>query len=157
VTRAVVLGGGGPVGIGWESGLLVGLAADGVDISAADAVFGTSAGSFVGAQLALGVVLAEAVSLLSATRAAVPTPSESNAMAERMQDLMAAITTAVLSEGPPEEARRAIGRLSLEASVPSEEEFLGFFSVLESSPWPERFACTAVDTATGDFVVWRSG
>jgi NTE family protein len=67
MTRALVLGGGGPVGIGWESGLAVGLASKGVDISAADAVFGTSAGSFVGAQLALGVDLAEAVSVLSAT------------------------------------------------------------------------------------------
>jgi NTE family protein len=153
----VVLGGGGPVGIGWEAGLLVGLAAEGVNIDGADAIFGTSAGSFVGAQLALGVDLAEVVSALATTRAVVASQSGSTAMAERMQQLMAAITKAALSEGAPEEARRAIGRLSLEATVPTEEEFLGFFAVLEHSPWPERFACTAVETATGEFVVWSQG
>ena len=52
--RALVLGGGGPVGIAWESGLIAGLAEAGVDLSTADFVIGTSAGSFVGAYLAAG-------------------------------------------------------------------------------------------------------
>ena len=54
-TKALVLGGGGPVGIAWESGLLSGFAEAGVDLSDADFILGTSAGSFVGAQLAMGV------------------------------------------------------------------------------------------------------
>src|SRR5437763_5235122 len=54
MTRALVLGGGGPVGIAWESGLIAGLAQGGVDLSQADFTMGTSAGSFVGARLALG-------------------------------------------------------------------------------------------------------
>ena len=54
-TRALVLGGGGPVGIAWESGLIAGLEADGVMLGEADLIVGTSAGSMVGAQLALGV------------------------------------------------------------------------------------------------------
>jgi NTE family protein len=41
----LVLGSGGPVGIGWEAGLLVGIVENGVDIRKADAVIGTSAGS----------------------------------------------------------------------------------------------------------------
>ena len=53
-TRALVLGGGGPVGIAWEKGLLAGLAAEGVDVEAADHILGTSAGSVVGAELASG-------------------------------------------------------------------------------------------------------
>src|SRR6476619_245244 len=53
-TRALVLGGGGPVGIAWESGLLAGLAKAGVDLGQADFILGTSAGAFVGARLALG-------------------------------------------------------------------------------------------------------
>jgi NTE family protein len=152
-----VLGGGGPVGIGWESGLAVGLAGRGVDVAAADAIYGTSAGSFVGAQLALGVDIAETVAQLAATRAAVLSANESASMAERMQALMTAITTAALSDTPPEEARRALGRLSVESNVPSEKEFLGFFGVLEGREWPDRFACTAVDTASGEFVVWKAG
>ncbi|MFE6171375.1 patatin-like phospholipase family protein [Streptomyces sp. NPDC056464] len=46
---AVVLGGGGAVGIGWQAGLLTGLAEGGCDLSGADLVVGTSAGALVGA------------------------------------------------------------------------------------------------------------
>ena len=56
MTRAVVLGGGGPVGVGWESGLAVGLAEAGVALGAADLVVGTSAGSIVGARLPSGSI-----------------------------------------------------------------------------------------------------
>ena len=51
MSRALVLGGGGPVGIGWQAGLLAGLADSGVMLRQADLVVGTSAGSVVGAQL----------------------------------------------------------------------------------------------------------
>jgi NTE family protein len=47
---AIVLGGGGVTGIAWEIGVLAGLLDAGVDLGA-DAVFGTSAGSFVGTAL----------------------------------------------------------------------------------------------------------
>jgi NTE family protein len=50
---AIVLGGGGVTGIAWEIGVLAGLLGAGVDLGA-DAVFGTSAGAFVGAALAAG-------------------------------------------------------------------------------------------------------
>ncbi len=52
--RALVLGGGGAVGVAWESGLLAGLAEAGLDLSGADFILGTSAGSVVGSQLAMG-------------------------------------------------------------------------------------------------------
>src|SRR5687768_10690370 len=52
--RALVLGGGGITGIGWELGLLAGLAEAGLDLSGADLVVGTSAGSVVGAKLTSG-------------------------------------------------------------------------------------------------------
>ena len=54
MTRALVLGGGGPVGIAWESGLAVGLAQAGVAWRDADLIVGTSAGSAVGARLRRG-------------------------------------------------------------------------------------------------------
>jgi len=56
--RALVLGGGGLAGIAWEVGVLVGLAEGGVDLSLADRVVGTSAGSVVGTLLTTGVDLA---------------------------------------------------------------------------------------------------
>jgi NTE family protein len=156
VTRALVLGGGGPVGIGWESGLAVGLHGQGVDLAAADAVYGTSAGSFVGAQLVLGLDLATTVAQLIGTRAPVLAARLGPSMGERMQALITAITTAAVSDMPPDEVRRMLGRMSLESQVPSEEEFLGFFEVLKGRQWPERFACSAVDTATGEFVLWQA-
>src|SRR6516162_186427 len=54
MTRALILGGGGPVGIAWETGLIAGLAEEGVDVASADFIMGTSAGSYVGSQLAMG-------------------------------------------------------------------------------------------------------
>lgn len=50
-TRGLVLGGGGITGIAWETGLLWGLAEAGVDLTGADRIVGTSAGSIVGAQI----------------------------------------------------------------------------------------------------------
>jgi hypothetical protein len=54
----LVVGGGGVTGVGWELGLLCGLAAAGVAVDAADVAAGTSAGSVVGL-LCSGVPLDE--------------------------------------------------------------------------------------------------
>ena len=59
MTRALVLGGGGPVGVAWEVGLIAGLEQEGVRLADADLFVGTSAGSIVGAMLALGRPTAE--------------------------------------------------------------------------------------------------
>ena len=55
--RGLVLGGGGITGIAWETGLLLGLQDLGVDVTVADAIVGTSAGSVVGAQITTGLSL----------------------------------------------------------------------------------------------------
>ncbi|WP_274653296.1 hypothetical protein [Paenibacillus humicola] len=55
--RALVLGGGGPVGRAWESGLAAGLLAHSIDLAGADLIIGTSAGAIVGAEIALGLDL----------------------------------------------------------------------------------------------------
>ncbi len=52
--QALVLGGGGVVGVAWETGLIGGLLDHGVDLRAAEAIVGTSAGSMVGTRLAAG-------------------------------------------------------------------------------------------------------
>ncbi|WP_222847623.1 patatin-like phospholipase family protein [Nocardioides dongxiaopingii] len=59
-TRGLVLGGGGGItGIAWETGLLWGLAEAGVDLTDAERVVGTSAGSIVGAQVTSSTPLEE--------------------------------------------------------------------------------------------------
>jgi len=55
--RALVLGGGGVVGVAWETGVMAGLREAGVDPTEVfDAVVGTSAGAIVGAQMLAGVL-----------------------------------------------------------------------------------------------------
>jgi NTE family protein len=54
---ALVLGGGGITGIAWEIGVLAGFADAGIDLTGADLVVGTSAGSVVGAQVTGGAEL----------------------------------------------------------------------------------------------------
>ncbi|WP_368858090.1 patatin-like phospholipase family protein, partial [Streptomyces sp. IpFD-1.1] len=49
------LGGGGPVGGAWLTGMLAGLAEAGVDVGEADVVSGTSAGAVFGARILCGV------------------------------------------------------------------------------------------------------
>ena len=58
-SRGLVLGGGGITGIAWETGLLWGLAEAGLDLTGADRIVGTSAGSIVGAQITSDLGLEE--------------------------------------------------------------------------------------------------
>ena len=54
------------MGIGWESGIVSGLMEGGVDLLQADLIVGTSAGSFVGANLAMGRNVAHLVEMFIA-------------------------------------------------------------------------------------------
>ena len=49
--RALVLGGAGSVGNAWEIGVIVGLFEAGLDVTEADLIIGTSAGSTAAAQI----------------------------------------------------------------------------------------------------------
>jgi NTE family protein len=51
----LVLGGGGDWGVGWMTGVAMGLLENGVDLRDVDWLIGTSAGALVGAQLATGL------------------------------------------------------------------------------------------------------
>lgn len=157
--RAVVLGGGGPVGVAWELGLAAGLAAGGIDLAAADLVVGTSAGSITGAMLTGGddpaVLVAEVEAMFSASAGTSGADQVSqSALAEFME-----LTFAWGTIGDDQVARSAhaerIGQFALAATTMPEDTFVGTIgSVLAGRPWPEQFACTAVDTATGRFQVW---
>src|SRR4051794_37096025 len=71
-TSALVLGGGGPVGIAWEAGLLTGLARHGADPARAARVLGTWAGSVGGAALTAGGDRAELPHRMGGPRADAP-------------------------------------------------------------------------------------
>jgi NTE family protein len=169
MTRALVLSGGGPVGIAWEAGLLAGLAEGGVDLATADYILGTSAGSFVGSQLAMGrkagdmagAILAEA-ERVSAAVAAGSRPNTGGGGAPNLGLLFQKMAEARSGERDPKEVRREIGQFALEAKTMDEESFIKSFGrQLSETPdgaWPSRgYACTAVDAETGEFVVWDAG
>lgn len=148
---ALVLGGGGITGIAWEIGLMAGLADAGLDLSGADLVVGTSAGSVVGARLATGEDLAEMYA-----RQLQPATGEKALRLNRAT--LAQFGWAMLrSRGRDLEFRRRIGALALAAEkaglTPSEQERLDVFeALLGGRDWPERgLTITAVDAETGEF------
>jgi NTE family protein len=156
--RALVLGGGGPVGVAWESGLIAGLAEAGVDLSVADFIMGTSAGSFVGAFLAAGRSPAEVVAPFLGD--AMPSsPSEMLTSPPDLLPLIGKMMDSYAGVRPNAEVLAEIGSWALQASVLTEEAYLSSFGrSLASFPegyWPERrYACTAVDAESGAFVQW---
>ncbi len=161
--KALVLGGGGPVGIAWESGLLTGFAAAGVDLSDADFILGTSAGSFVGAQLAMGAKPASLAAPFLAMADAPPKPrTEPRDPARPAPDLtllMRKMAEAASGVRPAQEVRAEIGAWALEQSPMSEDAFIQsfgrFLAELPADAWPRKgYACTAVDAADGSFRLW---
>jgi NTE family protein len=150
MSRALVLGGGGPVGIGWESGLAVGLATAGVDLGAADFIVGTSAGSVVGAGLALQLDPAAAVASVS-----LPLPLTAGGSAG-IEDLMTALAGAAARGLSPEAERVELGQLALGAATIDEDAFVAapVFARADGSQWPPSFRCTTIDTRTGALQVW---
>jgi NTE family protein len=165
MSRALVLGGGGPVGIAWEAGLLAGLAEGGVNLAEADYIMGTSAGSVVGALIAMGreardiagPIIAEA----DRPREIPQQVAENRTGAPNMMVLFQKMQEAASGERDPQEVRREIGAFSLEAQTVEEESFIGGFgrqlATAGEGAWPGHgYACTAVDTATGEFVVWNA-
>ena len=69
--RALVFGGGGSAGNAWEVGVIAGLLDAGLDVTGADLIIGTSAGSTAAAQITSTTRPAE---LLAGILAAAPRP-----------------------------------------------------------------------------------
>lgn len=147
---ALVLGGGGPVGIAWETGVLGGLRASGVDVSGAEIIVGTSAGSVVGAQLARGLDMSEEYErLLAAGDQRRVAPMEPD-----LETVQRIFTLWGSFDEMNQEACRGIGALALQAKTAPEEAFLSAF-VLDDRTWPPGpLVTTAVDCATGAFATF---
>jgi len=172
MSRALVLGGGGPVGIAWEAGLIAGLAEGGVDLAEADFIMGTSAGSFVGSQLAMGrkasemaaAIVAEAERQRSVAQIATPPAGggadrEERRPAPNLAPLMRMMQEAAAGTRDPKEVRKEIGAFALGANTVDEATFIKSFgrqlSGEQAEGWPAKpYACTAVDAESGEFVVW---
>lgn len=161
MTRALVLSGGGSVGIAWQTGLAAGLARKGVQLAEADFILGTSAGSAVGAQLALGTDLEERIDRYrepsTGTSAAARTAAAGSPGAPASTGWMVALMKVMAEAAANEDevaGRATIGRFALDADALPEDQFVDGFGYVRTDAWPERYACTAVEAETGDFVVW---
>lgn len=154
-TRALVLGGGGLAGIAWHVGILAGLADRGLDVTDADFIVGTSAGSTVAAQVASGMPIDECfrrqVDPTFQNRELRPTLS--------VTDLWDTMLRLVEEVDDPAELRRRIGSVALAADTVAEPVRRAVVAGrLPSDDWPEqRMATVAIDALTGDRRVFERG
>ncbi|HVP05679.1 MAG TPA: patatin-like phospholipase family protein [Dehalococcoidia bacterium] len=148
---ALVLGGGGALGISWETGVLAGLQRSGVDVTGADLLVGTSAGSVVASQIAQGHTLD---SLVARHLEARPDGIEAN-MEFDVQNLMTIFQRWAALPEVTEAACAEIGAMALASMTVSEDRWIASFEDLVDPDWPERdLLLTTVDAVTGVFRAW---
>ncbi|GAA3543027.1 patatin-like phospholipase family protein [Nonomuraea rosea] len=146
--RALVLGGGGVAGIAWETGVLAALADGGVDVTTADRIIGTSAGSTVAAQITSGLSLSEL--LARQIDPARQTPELASGVP--MDQLWAQFQRIYEGTSDPAAQRRELGALALNAATVSEAERRAVIEArLPVHRWPERdLVIVAVEALTGE-------
>ncbi|WP_280364581.1 patatin-like phospholipase family protein [Nocardia wallacei] len=144
---ALVLGGGGPVGISWMAGLVTGVRAAGVDPGRADRFVGTSAGAVVGAVLAGDGDIAR---LLTPPRDGTP-PLRVDAA--KLAEIFATLADRALA---PAQARRRVGELAIAAQAGDPEEHVARMAALVGlTRWPRRdLVITSIDIGSGDLRTW---
>jgi NTE family protein len=149
--RALVLGGGGIAGIAWMTGLLLGLAEAGQDISQADLVIGTSAGSTVAAQLASGLPLSDLYA-----RQTDPALQSREIAAEIDLENFGQENGEFGAAATPEEMLRAAGAFALKATtVPEADRRAAIESRLPSYDWPAwPLKISAIDCESGELRVF---
>jgi len=167
--RALVLGGGGSTGNAWLIGVIAGLSDAGVDLTDADLIIGTSAGSTAAAQIA-GAAPTE---LLAAIRAAAPqqrtgpvgTHPPSDPAGRRVPirpvvDHMERTSRITAAAEDAADMRRRMGAAALDMDAASDGSGQARWRAtvaarLPSRRWPQRTVLiTAVDAHTGEPVVF---
>ncbi len=148
---SLVLAGGGVTGIAWETGVLLGLRDEGVDlVSRVDRVIGTSAGSVVGAQFLGGPDLEDLFAAQVADEHHEINPDLDLDLLMRVFGLMVDGGTTT------NEQRRHIGELALGATTVEESTRRRVIEHrLSGVDWPVRdLVVTAIDAHSGEFVTW---
>jgi NTE family protein len=151
--RALVLGGGGIAGAAWMTGLLRGLAEAGQDVTGADLVVGTSAGSTVAAQLGSGLPLSDLYA-----RQTDPALQSREIAADVNFDEFGSFGAPDGSGAPPtpEKMLLAAGAFALSAkTVPEADRRAVIASRLPFYDWPGwPLKLTAVDCESGELRVF---
>ena len=161
--RALVLGGGGSAGNAWEIGVIAGLFEAGLDVTEADLIIGTSAGSTAAAQITSGTrrpnCLPPSLPLRPGHRLvrSDPTGTCSDWPASNHMERTSAIIGAAEDAA---DMRRRMGAAALETDAASDGSVQTQWRAivaarLPSQHWPQRpMLIPAVDARTGEPVVF---
>ena len=161
--RALVLHGGGSAGNAWEIGVVAGLLDAGLDVTEADLIIGTSAGSTAAAQ----ITSAPPAELLAAILSAAPQPPAGpagpgggRAPVGPTANHMEITSRIIAAAADAADMRRRMGAAALETDAASDgsaqtRRRATVAARLPSQRWPEQaILITAVDAHTGEPVVF---
>jgi NTE family protein len=161
--RALVLHGGGSAGNAWEIGIIAGLLDAGLDVTEADLIIGTSAGSTAAAQ----ITSATPTELLAAILAAAPQQRTGpvgsgggRVPIGPVADHMRRTSEIIAAAEDAADMRRRMGAAALEMDAASDGSGPTRWRAtvaarLPSQRWPEQTVLiTAVDAHTGEPVVF---
>jgi len=161
--RAVVLGGAGSAGNAWVIGVVAGLLDAGLDVTRADLIIGTSAGSTAAAQ----ITSASPTELLAAILDAVPPqrsgpvgPGGGRGSSGPPVNHLARTGRIIGAAEGPVDMRRRLGAAALELDEGSDGCWQARWretvaARLPSQSWPvQRVLITAVDAETGEPVMF---
>jgi NTE family protein len=161
--RALVLAGGGAAGNAWELGLIAGLSDAGVDVTEADLIIGTSAGSTVAAQITGGTRPAE---LYAAILAEVPQAQAGDAGSDRRRAPNSSVPNymewsngIIGSAEDASDMRRRMGAAALETDASDRSSQTRWRDIvaarLPSQHWPQQpVLIVAVNADTGEPVAF---
>ncbi len=161
--RALVLGGGGSAGNAWLIGVIAGLFDAGLDVTQADLIIGTSAGSTVAAQITSATPAELLADILAAAPQQRTGPVGSGGGRVPMgpvADHMRRTSEIIAAAEDAADMRRKLGAAALDMDAASDGSGQTRWRAtvaarLPGQRWPERtMLITAVDAHTGEPVVF---
>jgi NTE family protein len=159
----LVLGGGGSAGNAWLIGVIAGLFEAGLDVTEADLIIGTSAGSTAAAQITSATPAELLADILGAAPQPRTAPVGSDGGRVRIRpaaDHMERTSRIIAAAEDAADMRRRLGAAALEMDAASDGSGQTRWRAtvaarLPSQRWPERTVLiTAVDAYTGEPVVF---
>ena len=161
--RALVLHGGGSAGNAWEIGVVAGLFDAGLDVTEADLIIGTSAGSTAAAQITSAApteLLAAILSAASQQRTGPSGPEGGRVPIGPAANHLEITSRIIAAAEDAADMRRRMGAAALEMDAESDGSGQTRWRAvvaarLPSQRWPERpLLITAVDAHNGEPVVF---
>lgn len=155
--RALILGGGGSAGNAWEIGVIAGPLHAGLDVTEADLITGTSAGSTVAAQITSATPPAQLFARILAEASHLPTgqaPSDSGRVPNRPAANHMEITSKIIGTAKDAaDMRRKLGAAALEMDAASDDSGQTQWRAtvaarLPSQLWPQRLVLIRLSMPT---------